>query len=91
MTYNVALIGAPVGVMAWTPAGTCHNPRLRARRVMTECKLSEKREQHDPDNVQWLRCLCSLKLSHYRCASGRAQHGSGAIFGRGLPEDFTAG
>ena len=27
-------------------------------------------------------CLCPLKLSHYRCASGRVRHGSEAVFGR---------
>jgi hypothetical protein len=36
-------------------------------------------------------CLCPLKLSHYRCASGRVWHGSEAVFGRGVFEDIAAG
>jgi hypothetical protein len=38
-----------------------------------------------------LTCLCPLKLSHYRCASGRVWHGSEAVFGRGVFEDIAAG
>jgi hypothetical protein len=42
------------------------------------------------DAAAWT-CLCPLELSHYRCASGRVQYGSEAVFGRGLSEDFTTG
>jgi hypothetical protein len=44
-----------------------------------------------PGNRIPVGCLCPLKLSHYRCASGRVWHGSEAVFGRGVFEDIAAG
>jgi hypothetical protein len=91
---DAAQAGRPRLLRNWWPWAKRRNSRKRLSTDWATCCDYGRRAFYarlDLSKILRRGCLCPLKLSHYRCASGRVWHGSEAVFGRGVFEDIAAG